>query len=51
MQEKRRRKGTNAGEKAKACQKGESGRSIYTMALMTSNIYDAGWGYSRDIVV
>lgn len=40
-----RRQGVGAGEKEKvvsavkragACQKGESGRSIYTMALMTS---------------
>lgn len=29
-------------KKAKA--KKGSGRSIYTMALMTSTIYDAGWG-------
>jgi hypothetical protein len=40
VQEKRRRR----------AKKG-SGRSIYTMALMTSKIYDAGWGYSRDILV
>lgn len=46
-----RRRGISAEKKAKTCQKGESGRSIYTMALMTSKIYDAGWGCSRNILM
>lgn len=37
--------------KGGACQKEERVRSIYSMALMASKIYDAGWGYSRDIAV
>lgn len=46
-----RRQGISAGKKAKACKKEERGRSIYTMALMTSNIYDAGGRVIADIVV
>lgn len=49
MQEKRRR--NKCRRKGEGVPKRGSGRSIYTMALMTSKIYDAGWGYSRDIVV
>lgn len=60
LESKDRRQGMSAGEKEKVrnkCRRKGEGvpkRGVgvaYTMALMTSKIYDAGWGYSRDILV